>query len=112
MNPGVDYMDGVKPRDKKSKDQASEWSATDILASFRTILANERTVLSYMRTALTFFVAGVTFVHFFDSLVIEIVGWVFIPLGLITVVLGAYRYNREKRHIHRLNNRSQQRSDL
>ncbi|MBU1319461.1 MAG: DUF202 domain-containing protein [candidate division Zixibacteria bacterium] len=105
-------MSGAKSHYKESEEDTAEWSPTDILASFRTILANERTVLSYMRTALTFFVAGVTFVHFFDSLVIEIVGWIFIPLGLITVVIGAYRYNREKRHIHRLNNRSHKESDF
>ncbi len=79
-----------------------------MLASFRTILANERTVLSYMRTALTMFVAGVTFVHFFNSLIIVIVGWIFIPLGLITVVIGVYRYNREKRLIQQVSHRKEQ----
>ncbi|HOP06363.1 MAG TPA: DUF202 domain-containing protein [candidate division Zixibacteria bacterium] len=63
-------------------------------AVFRLHLANQRTFLSYLRTALTFFVAGVSFIKFFDSLLIEILGWVFVPLGIITTVIGIYRYNR------------------
>jgi putative membrane protein len=81
------------------------WSRTDILASYRTILANERTVLSYVRTALTMFVAGVTFVHFFDSTIVRIVGWALIPIGIVTLIIGIYRYNRESYHIHLLSHR-------
>ena len=84
------------------------WTRTDILASYRTILANERTVLSYVRTALTMFVAGVTFVHFFDSFVVRIIGWALMPIGLITLAIGVYRYNRESYHIHHLSHRKTQ----
>jgi putative membrane protein len=59
----------------------------------RTTLANQRTFLAYIRTALTLFVAGVTFVRFFDTLVVVIIGWVFIPLGLATFSVGLWRYN-------------------
>lgn len=62
-------------------------------AVVRLHLANQRTVLSYLRTALTFFVAGVSFIKFFDSLIVEILGWIFIPIGLATVAIGLYRYN-------------------
>jgi putative membrane protein len=105
MGAGADRMSNDSEKSNKQDEITSDWSATDILASFRTTLANERTVLSYLRTSLTFFVAGVTFVHFFDIMIIEIIGWAFIPLGLITVVLGIYRYNREKRSIYRLHSR-------
>ncbi len=64
----------------------------DVLAADRTILANERTFLAYIRTALTFFVAGVTFIKFFDHILIEIVGYIFIPLGLIILIIGFIRY--------------------
>ncbi len=70
------------------------------LAEVRTRQANERTLLAYMRTALTLIVAGVTFVHFFNNLLIEILGVVFIPFGIITLVLGIIRYNSVREHIN------------
>jgi len=81
------------------------WTKTDILASYRTILANERTVLAYIRTALTLFVAGLTFIRFFESFVIELIGWIFIPLAIATLAIGIFRYNREKYQIHFLSHR-------
>ncbi len=70
---------------------------TDQLASARTILANERTFLSYQRTALTLAVSGISFIHFFDSIIIEIIGWIFVPSALITMSLGVLRYRSMKR---------------
>jgi putative membrane protein len=66
----------------------------DYLATDRTKLANQNTFLAYIRTALTLFVAGLTFVKFFNSTIIEIIGWVFVPIGLGTFVVGLIRYNR------------------
>ena len=66
----------------------------DYLAADRTILANERTFLAYIRTGLTLFVAGVTFIHFFDPVLIIIMGWTFIPLGVIMLAVGAMRYRK------------------
>jgi len=68
-------------------------------ALVRLHLANQRTVLSYMRTALTLFVAGVSFIQFFDSLILEIVGWAFVPMGLSTMAIGIYRYNVVRRRM-------------
>lgn len=68
----------------------------DYLAIDRTILANQNTFLAYIRTALTLFVAGITFIRFFDQVVVEIVGWVFIPIGLATFVIGLIRYNKKR----------------
>lgn len=65
----------------------------DYLATDRTVLANQSTFLAYIRTAMTLFVAGVTFIKFFDSLLIEIIGWAFVPVGLVTFVVGLVRYN-------------------
>jgi putative membrane protein len=67
--------------------------AHDRDAVIRTVLANQRTFLAYIRTALTLFVAGVTFVKFFESLVVVIIGWIFIPLGVATFFVGLWRYN-------------------
>jgi len=80
-------------------------SRLDSLAAERSRLANERTFLAYQRTALTLFVAGVTFIHFFDSLVIQIIGWVFIPAGLVSVLLGVIRYHRSRSRILRIDNK-------
>lgn len=74
----------------------------DHLAADRTTLSNQNTFLAYVRTALTLFVAGVTFVRFFGNTLIEIVGWVFIPIGIITFFVGLYRYNRLRVVLNRL----------
>ena len=66
----------------------------DYLAADRTTLANERTFLAYIRTGLTLFVAGVTFIHFFDPAMIVILGWIFVPLGIVVFVIGAMRYKK------------------
>ncbi|RKX26897.1 MAG: DUF202 domain-containing protein [Candidatus Zixiibacteriota bacterium] len=66
----------------------------DHLAVDRTTLSNQNTFLAYIRTALTLFVAGVTFIRFFGSTAIEIIGWCFVPIGVFTFVTGLIRYNR------------------
>jgi len=71
----------------------------DTLAAQRTVLANERTFLSYLRTGLTFLVGGATFIKFFDSKVLEIVGWVFIPLAVAAFGFGIYRYKVSRQQI-------------
>lgn len=68
----------------------------DHLAADRTVLANERTFLAYIRTALTLFVSGATFVRFFDTLVLDIIGWIFIPAGILTFVIGTLHYGKMK----------------
>ena len=71
----------------------------DHLAADRTILANERTFLAYIRTALTFFVAGVSFVKFFDELALEVVGYLFIPVAIAFVIVGALSFRKNSTHI-------------
>ena len=74
----------------------------DHLAADRTQLANERTLLAYYRTALTLFIAGATFVKFFGSLLMVVIGWIFIPLGILVFIVGVIRYRRTKRPLDRL----------
>ena len=64
----------------------------DFLATDRTILANERTFLAYMRTMLALIVAGISFVKVFEDPIVHVVGWIFIPLGILTLVMGIIRY--------------------
>jgi len=78
------------------------FSLLDRLAHIRTILASERTFLAYQRTALALFVAGATFIHFFQTHVIKIIGWVFMASAIVTIVLGTIRYRSTTRNIRRL----------
>lgn len=66
----------------------------DYLSIDRTLLANERTLLAYFRTSLTLLVAGASFIQFFEIVIIQIVGWIFIPFSLIIGVIGIIRYRR------------------
>ncbi|MBW7995116.1 MAG: DUF202 domain-containing protein [Candidatus Glassbacteria bacterium] len=68
----------------------------DMLAADRTQMANERTLLSYLRTALTLFIAGVSFIKFFDSRILEIIGWLFVPSGVWIAWIGTARFLKMK----------------
>ena len=77
----------------------------DHLAADRTILANERTFLAYIRTALTLFVAGLSFVHLkeiFSSHIVEVIGVIFILLGIATFFVGLFRYKRMQTLIRKI----------
>ena len=76
----------------------------DYLAAHRTFLANDRTWLGYVRTSLTLFVVGVTFIKFFDSRILFIVGWVFVPVGIIVLLIGFWKYQRVRSMIHSIKN--------
>lgn len=71
----------------------------DELAIDRTILANERTALSYFRSALTLVIAGVTFLHFFDTGFMRLLGLIFIPSGILTGTLGIIRFRAMRKSI-------------
>jgi putative membrane protein len=71
----------------------------DELAIDRTILANERTLLAYGRSGLTLLIAGVTFMHFPQHPVLPVLGLVFMPVGLVVVCFGVYRYRQMRQAI-------------
>lgn len=66
----------------------------DHLSAQRTILANERTLLSYIRTALTLFAAGVSFIKFFGYVMIELLGWLLLPLGILILIKGVISFRK------------------
>ena len=69
----------------------------DVLAIDRTRLANERTLLAWLRTALMLLVSGVTLLKLFEGIMImEVLGAVLIPAGILTAVLGLRRYLRTR----------------
>jgi len=82
-----------------SKYQKGELSLRDYLAAHRTILANDRTWLGNIRTSLAIFVAGISFVKFFNSVILFFIGWVFIPLGILTFLLGLWNHNKRRKMI-------------
>ncbi|MBM3500885.1 MAG: DUF202 domain-containing protein [Armatimonadetes bacterium] len=68
----------------------------DHLAIDRTVLANERTFLAYIRTALTLLVVGASFIKFFDSMTLDVVGWAFMPAAVAVLGFGVWRYRQTK----------------
>lgn len=92
----MNLLDGHKSihHDAYARIDQNRMILRDYLAIDRTILSNQNTFLAYVRTALTLFVAGVTFIRFFDQVIVETVGWIFVPLGVLTFVVGTIRYNR------------------
>lgn len=74
----------------------------DFLAVDRTMLANERTFLAYIRTALGSIITGITFIKFFDSKSIQILGYLFVPMGFIIFAFGLYRFIKIYKRIRKI----------
>lgn len=71
----------------------------DYLAADRTVLANERTLLAYMRTALTMIAAGISFIQFFSSVAVHVLGSALLIAAATALGVGIARYRQTK---HRL----------
>jgi putative membrane protein len=74
----------------------SEPILRDYMAIERTVMANERTFLSYIRAALGLFIGGASFIEFFDSTLMQTVGWIFMPAGILVFLLGLKKYQKIK----------------
>ena len=85
-----------------SKYHKGELTLRDYLAAHRTILANDRTWLSYIRTSLTLFVAGVTFIRFFKLQILLVIGWIFIPVSVIILIIGIWQHNKRYKMVQTL----------
>ena len=79
-----------------------DFNLCDYLAIDRTSLANERTFLAYLRTALTVFIAGVTFIKFFDVVLLEILGWIFVPVSIAAFLIGINRFRKFKKQVFKI----------
>ncbi|MHB8621979.1 MAG: DUF202 domain-containing protein [Sulfuricaulis sp.] len=64
----------------------------DELAIDRTLLANERTLLSYLRSGIALLIAGISFIHFASSTWLAVVGFLCLPSGFLTILVGLLRY--------------------
>lgn len=78
----------------------------DLLATDRTFLANERTFLAYVRTALSIIVAGSGFIKLFDILIIQYIGYIFLPLGFVIGIVGLYRFFKVKKELKKIKEHS------
>ncbi len=67
-------------------------SLNDYLAIDRTILSNERTLLAYGRTALAQVIIGGSCLKFFDSFMLNVIGWAFLVAAVVTMAIGWRRY--------------------
>ncbi|MBN2087052.1 DUF202 domain-containing protein [Candidatus Peregrinibacteria bacterium] len=88
------------PKTKPKKCDNCELSLRDYLAAHRTALANNRTWMGNVRTSLALFVAGISFIKFFESEILGIIGLIFVPLALFNAITGYIRYRKRKRIIH------------
>jgi putative membrane protein len=94
---GEDLMALANRQDSQSiKGQTSE---RDLLAEHRTTLANERTLMAFTRTALAFFIVGCTLIKFFGYPLLEAIGWVFIPIGVVIMGKGIASFRSMKKLI-------------
>lgn len=84
----------------------SDGQLRDQLAVDRTRLANERTLLAYIRTAFMLLVTGATALKLFsDTPHIVLTAWLFVGLGVLVGLCGAWRFLVMRRRIeksHRL----------
>ena len=64
----------------------------DYLALDRTVLANERTLLAYLRTFIGTFSAGIAMVKLFDVFFTNLIGYIFIVVSPLFIVLGMIRF--------------------
>jgi putative membrane protein len=71
----------------------------DHLAAHRTDMANDRTFYASIRTALAFLAVGLSFIKFFGNLLIEIIGWIFIPIGIYIFIKGLIQFKKAQKVI-------------
>ena len=79
-----------------------EMIVRDHLALDRTRLANERTLLAYLRSGVALVLAGATLLHFSEGTWLEWVGLACIPVGILTMIFGSWRFTATARRLRRI----------
>lgn len=74
--------------DKNQPGGGCELPINDYLAVRRTRMSNERTLLSFLRTFLGLVTAGVAMIQILTQLWVHILGYIFLGLGPILLVVG------------------------
>ncbi len=88
-----------------SKFQGNPLILRDELAIDRTLLANERTLLSYLRSGVSLIIAGITIINFSKQEWFWWIGVACIPIGIVTIIIGAIRFHKMNRAINIIRNR-------
>ena len=113
---GVEARAGLLPRDATGQFTGAvvhernpyeglrpeEMIVRDHLALDRTRLANERTLLAYLRSGVALVLAGATLLHFSQSTWLEWVGLACIPIGILTLLFGSWRFTVTARRLRRI----------
>ncbi|NLG43741.1 MAG: DUF202 domain-containing protein [Phycisphaerae bacterium] len=99
LNAAPIVIDGTAAERPVTCELAPSVSLRDSLAVQRNALANERTFLAYARTALVFAVAGMALVQFFGPLALQLLGGLFICLGVVTLAFGGFRFMGVRRRL-------------
>jgi putative membrane protein len=84
---------------KKPEPSRAKLSLTDWLALERTRLANERTFLAYFRTAFALLAGGLTIARLEVLQDIRGLGYVFVALAPLTLLVGVWRLYRVNKKI-------------
>ena len=74
----------------------------DHLALDRTRLANERTLLAYLLSGVSLVLAGATLLHFSQGTWLEWVGVACIPVGVLTLLFGTWRFVTTGKRLRRI----------
>lgn len=75
---------------------------TDLLAIERTELANKRTLLAYIRTAFSLFLASLGIIEFFENQYLIYLGFIFIPVAIMFLIIGIIRFKQSESKIDRI----------
>ncbi len=78
-----------------------EMIVRDYLALDRTRLANERTLLAYLRSGVSLVLAGATLLHFSGDTWLAWVGLACIPVGILAMLFGSWRFTVIARRLRR-----------
>ena len=82
-------------------DKVVSLTLSERLAAERTRLANERTFMASVRTALGLVAAGTGFGKYLDVPLLRVIFILFIPAGIIVLILGIISFRKRKKELDR-----------
>lgn len=81
-------------------DNKQNWTVSDHLALRRTRMANERTLLAFLRTFLGLITAGIAMIQILTQLWVHVLGYSFLGLGPVLLIVGIVQYFRTRKIIN------------